>query len=231
VIASPATKAPDPAAQSYAVLFARRYLTWRADSPSVSANALAPFLGASLEPAATPQLPREGQQTVSWAEAVQAGRGANGAQEYTVAAQTSTLGLVYLDVEVQRSRGGALELVGYPAFVGPPLSTAAGVSGGPEVGDQQLVTVVDRALRNYLSGAAADLSADLAPEARVSLPAAPLTLLTVQRVDWTRGRDSVLAVVTAQDQRGTQYALEYELGVEPLQGRWEIGAIQANEDA
>jgi hypothetical protein len=228
---APAAPAGDPASQAYAVLFVRRYLTWRAADPSQAANALAPFLGTTLEPSAVPVLPREGEQQVVWAEAVQARALPGGVHEYTVAAEATGAGVVYVDVDVQRDDEGALQLAGYPAFVGTPLTAAAAAARGSEVDDTELVTVVDRALRNYLAGSAGDLAADLAPQARVSLPARPLALLAVQRVQWARRGGAVLAVVTAQDPRGAQYTLQYELDVEPLQGRWEIGAIQANEDA
>jgi hypothetical protein len=221
----------DVASQAYAVLFARRYLSWRAGDSSEAGSSLTPFLGTALEPSGAPLPPPGGTQAVTWVEAVQVRPLGGAVRRYTIAAEVSGAGLLYLDVDVQRDAEGALQLVGYPAFVGPPQAAPAAPTHGTEVDDQQLVTVIDRALRNYLAGSAGDLSADLAPQARVALPVLPLALLTVQHIDWTRGHAAVLALVTAQDQRGAQYALEYEVGVEALQGRWEIGAIQANEDA
>ncbi|MHB8533129.1 MAG: hypothetical protein ACYDC2_10455, partial [Solirubrobacteraceae bacterium] len=48
---------PDRAAEAYAALFARRYLSWSASDPSASARVLEGFAGAGLEPAAGLSLP------------------------------------------------------------------------------------------------------------------------------------------------------------------------------
>jgi hypothetical protein len=71
----------------------------------------------------------------------------------------------------------------------------------------------------------------LTSSAQVSLPAAALSLESVQRLDWAPGEGAVLAVLQAQDARGTQYTLAYELDVSRVQGRWEISAIQTDPDA
>lgn len=176
----------DRAAEAYAVLFARRYLTWEAARPQADAQALEPFLGSGMEPDAGVILPASGEQHVEWAEVAQAREPASGEHVYTVAAQTDTAGLVYLTVDVARSAGGTLELDGYPAFVGPP---AAG-PGSPhrpsrEVSEPALEAVVTRALHNYLGDASGELAADLSPGARVSLPALSLTLESLQRLEWS----------------------------------------------
>jgi hypothetical protein len=41
----------------------------------------------------------------------------------------------------------------------------------------------------------------------------------------------VLAAVQAQDSRGVQYELAYEVDVVRLQGRWEVSAVQTNPGA
>ena len=66
-----AARAADPGAEGYAVLFARRYLTWSAAQPQLTAQALEPFLGAGMEAAAGVVLPASGEQHVEWAEVVQ----------------------------------------------------------------------------------------------------------------------------------------------------------------
>jgi hypothetical protein len=99
------------------------------------------------------------------------------------------------------------------------------------VGDPALATVVERALRNYLAASASELAADLTSAARVSLPGLALSLESMQRLDWSRGGSSVLAVVQAQDGRGVQYTLAYELDVERQEGRWEVSAVQVNPNA
>ncbi len=223
---------PDAAAEAYAALFARRYLTWNSAEPQLSARELEPFVGSGMEPGAGLELPPSGEQQVQWAEVVQARAPAPGEHVYTVAAQTSSAGLLYITVPVVRTATGGLALAGYPAFVGAPASGPAQAAARlREVTDRSLATVVERALRNYLAASSGELAADLAPGARVSLPGLPLTLESMQRLSWAPGADSVLATVAAQDARGARYTLAYELDVEREQGRWEISAVQMDPDA
>jgi hypothetical protein len=223
---------PDAAAEAFAALFARRYLTWNAAEPQASARALEPFLGAGMETDAGLELPAGGEQRVEWAEVVQAREPLPDEHVYTVAAQTDSAGLLYLTVAVVRTAGGGLALAGYPAFVGAPAAGPAQPAEHlREVSDLSLATVVERALRNYLAASAGELAADLAGGARVSLPGLPLTLASVQRLDWAPGADSVLATVEAEDARGVRYTLAYELDVVREQGRWEIAAVQMDPDA
>jgi hypothetical protein len=222
----------DPAAEGFAALFARRYLTWNAAEPQASARSLQPFVGSQLEADAGLVLPPSGEQRVEWVQVIQERSPLAGEHVYTVAAQTNAAGLVYLTVGVVRSAGGALSLAGYPAFVGAPATAPA--QGGPRLGevtDSALVVVVRRALRNYLAGSAEELAADLTAQARVSLPSLTLSLGSLQHLDWTPGHGSVLAVVQAQDARGAQYTLAYELDVARQQGRWEVSAVQTDPDA
>jgi Conjugative transposon protein TcpC len=229
VSAAPVGSPParDLAAEGYASLFARRYLTWNAAEPAASQHALETLVGSGIGPDAGLRLPPIGEQHVDWAEVVQERDSAPGQRVYTVAAQTDTAGLLYLTVSVGRASDGSLALAGYPAFVGAPSSRPAQVAARPhEVGDAALATVVERALRNYLAVSAGELAADLTSDARISLPAIGLSLLSVQRIDWLPDGRSVLAVVQAQDGRGAQYTLGYELDVAFAQGRWEVSAIQ-----
>jgi Conjugative transposon protein TcpC len=222
----------DPAAEGFAALFARRYLTWDAAEPQVSERSLQPFLSSQMEPDAGLQLPTSGQQTVEWVEVVQERAPQPGEHVYTLAAQTNPAGLVYLTVSVVRSADGTLALAGYPAFVGAPAAGPARQARRlSEVTDPALATVVQRALRNYLAGSAGELAADLTSAARVSLPGLALALESVQRLDWTPGGSSVLAVVQAEEGRGVQYTLAYELDVAREQGRWEVSAVQTDPDA
>jgi hypothetical protein len=232
-LASPqASHAPDLAAEAYAALFARRYLSWDASEPQASTHALESFTGQSMEAAGGLVVPTTGEQHVEWAEVVQVRELSNAEHVYTVAVQTDAEGLLYLTVAVTREPGGALALAGYPAFVGAPAARPAGSAPHlREVTDLALSTVVERALRNYLAGSAGDLAADLAPGARVSLPGIALTLDSTQRLDWSADGSSVVALVQAQDARGAQYTLEYELDVVRAQGRWEVAAVQMDPDA
>ncbi len=185
-----------------------------------------------MEPDAGEVLPATGEQHVEWAEVAQAREAGPGRRVYTVAAQTDTSGLLYLTVDVARAPDGALQLGGYPAFVGPP-SSAPGLMSAParELSEPALATVVARALRNYLAGSAGELAADLASRARVSLPAAALTLESVQHLYWVEVGRTVSALVQAHDERGVAYLLAYELDVARRQGRWEVAAIQTDPDS
>jgi hypothetical protein len=239
-VAARGPAAPDLAAEGYAARFARDYLTWNAADPQARESDLAAFAGPGIDPGAGLQPPSSGEQRVEWAEVVQARelpsarRGGPGEHIYTVAAQTDDAGLQYLTVPVVRAADGSLALGGYPAFVGAPASGPAQAQGqvqGSEVKEPALATVVARALRNYLSASSSDLAADLTSNARVSLPAAPLGLEAVQRLDWAPGVGAVLAVVQANDARGARYTLAYELDVARVQGRWEVSAIQMDPDS
>ena len=232
----------DLAARGFASLFARDYLTWNASEPQAHESALAPFVGTGIDPGAGLQPPASGSEQVEWVEVVQEREVAlvrpAGLDEhvYTVAAQTDDAGLQYLTVTVVRTAAGSLALGGYPAFVGPPASGPAQASSlSPahlrEVSEPALQTVVGRALRNYLATSGSELAADLTNDARVSLPAAALSLEAVQSLDWSPGSGAVLAVVQARDARGARYTLAYELDVARVQGRWEVSAIQMDPDS
>jgi Conjugative transposon protein TcpC len=232
---SPASSGPepvDPAAEGFAALFARRYLTWAGSEPDASARSLEPFAGGGIEVDAGLRLPPTGEQHVEWAEVVQTRTPLPGEHVYTVAAQTDTAGLLYLTVTVARQGDGALTLATYPAFVGPP-SYARGRPAGQlhEVTDTGLETVIERSLRNYLAGSATNLAADLASDARVSSPGFGLATDSVGHLQWVPGGGAVLAFVQAHDARGVHYSLQYELDVARAAGRWEISAVQADPSA
>lgn len=230
-VASHGPAPPDLAAQGFASLFARAYLTWSAADPQAHERNLASFAGAGVEPDAGLQPPSSGEQQVQWTEVVQEREPVGGEHVYTVAAQTDDAGLQYITVNVVRTTGGKLALGGYPAFVGAPaIGPAQTHAHLSEVNEPALATVVGRALRNYLSASGSELAADLTDNARVSLPAVALSLESVQRLNWAPGTGAVLAVVQAQDGRGTRYTLSYELDVAQVQGRWEVSAIQTDPD-
>jgi hypothetical protein len=223
----------DLAAEGFAALFARDYLTWEAQSPEARVRALAPFVGSGIEPDAGLQPAAGSEQRVQWTQVVQEREPEPGEHVYTVAAQTDAAGLLYLTVSVLRTARGGLALAGYPALVGAPASgpaQSATTTHLREVSDPELATVVERALRNYLAGSPSELASDLAAGARVSLPGIALTLQTVQSLQWVQAGSTVLAVLQAQDQGGAQYTLAYELDVAREQGRWEIAAIQMDPD-
>jgi Conjugative transposon protein TcpC len=222
----------DHAAEGFASLFVRRYLTWSVGDLEARRRSLAPYLNSSMEAEAGLQPPERGEQRVLWTEVVQSRLVSASERMYTIAAQTDSDGLLYLTVGVVREQGGRLALDGYPALVGAPVSTGAAPPGNlREVEDAALFTVVKRAISNYLADAESELDADLLVGAHVSPPAAPLTMQTLNSLTWAPGEHSVIAVVRARDERGAQYTLAYELGVVLRAGRWEIAAIQMNPDS
>jgi hypothetical protein len=222
---------PDLAAEGYAVLFARRYLSWDATQPQISAQQLAPMTGGGVEANAGLSLPVTGTQHVLWAEVVQARELGPWRHVYTVAAQTDTAGLVYLSVGIERDSDGALRLSGYPAFVGAPTAGPARAAGhAGEVADGALATVVERSLRNYLASSPDELAADLTSDARVAVPSLAMTLDSMEQLSWEPDGRSVLAVVSATDGRGAHYTLDYEVDVADVDRRWEVSAIQMDPD-
>jgi hypothetical protein len=221
----------DRAAEGFATLFARRYLTWDARDPEAHQRALAPLLGSWMEADAGFQPPPSGSQHVQWTQIVQSRSAVPGERVYTVAAQTDTSGLLYLTVSVRRDADGSLGLASYPALVGAPaVEPSPPPAHGREVEDRALASVVTRALRNYLASSPSELAADLIPSARVSLPGVALALQAVHSLELSPDGRSVVAVVQAQDSRGAQYTLAYELDVVPDAGRWEVAAIQMDPD-
>jgi hypothetical protein len=190
------------------------------------------FAGTTMETDAGLRLPPSGEQRVDWVEVVQAREPLPGEHVYTVAAQTDTAGLLYLTVGVQRAADGSLALADYPAFVGPPAYAAARPQGHlREVNDPALQAVVERALRNYLAGSAANLAADLTRDAHVSVPRLGLTVESVGRLRWAPGGGAVVASVRAMDPRGVHYSLAYELDLAQTAGRWEVSAVQTEPGA
>jgi hypothetical protein len=229
--AQPARQTSDPAAAAWAALFTRRYLTWSAADPQQSDQSLESFVGSWSEPDVGLVLPASGSESVEWVEVVQSREPVAGEHVYTVAVQTRPGGLQYLTVNVRRDAEGALAVVGYPAFVGPPSTTAAKAPTETRpVADSGLVTVVERALGNYLARAAGELESDLVPGAQVTLPLQPLSAISVARPSWAPGGGAVRTVARAVDAEGARVTLEYELDVSRSQGRWEISAIQTDPD-
>lgn len=237
--AAPERAPLDYAEQSFALGFARAYLSYDNARPGRREAALATYAssGFDLEAGFTP--PPSGSQRVRWVDVAQVQRPLAGGVAITVAAKLSTgPDPVYLSVPVDRKPSHAIYLAGYPSFVGPPLTSSRrpAEQGGESVDDEEVEGLIRRALANYLSGDAEDLSADLADAATVTLPTNALRLQSLQRLVWVKGRGggAVLATIDAGDGRGGSYALRYEVGVrrvtsaDPRLGPgWRVTYIQA----
>ena len=215
---TPRVTAPqaDSPSRAFALQFARSYLTYDSARPGIRLRALAPFVGGQLDPEAG-LTPGRGRQSVLWAEIASDQRALAGGRLITVVAGISGERLpTYLAVAVEHPHGEPIRLLGYPALVGAPsMSTPAPAPQRETVTDPALGEVVDRVLRNFLAGAAADLRADLTRDAEVTLPTRRLRLEEVSELSWLGepGSGAVLATATATDGGRTSYTLTYELGI------------------
>jgi hypothetical protein len=224
----------DVGAAAYAASFARAYLTYETGNPNGQQAALASFVGTGPQgTAAGFTAPASGSDSVGVCQVVASAPAAGDGVLYTVQAQTSRWGTVYLAVTVARSSNGALELVGEPALVGAPPSVAAVAdpsAANEPVSDPGLAAVVTRALSDYLRGDGNDLQADLATGVPVPNLPLPLTGVQVTRVAWQLPGRVVGADVQATDQAGGTYSLHYQLSV-TRQRRWFVTAIESTTTA
>ena len=224
---------PDRAAEGYASLFARRYLTWDAAEPQASQRALASFVGPGMEPDAGLQLPPSGEQRVEWVEVVQERESTANGHIYTVAVADRQRGPAVPDRECgPRGETAALRWrATRRSWERRPPVPAQAPAHAREVDDPALATVVERALRNYLAAASGELAADLAGGAHVSLPGLALSLESVQRLDWSPGEVRCSRSCGPRTNERVQYTLAYELDVAREEGRWEVSAVQMDPDA
>lgn len=230
--ARPVPTREDLAAEGFAQLFVRSYLSWEANDPEARDRALAPFVGQGMEQDAGLLPPPSGEQQVQWTEVVQERSATSSERVYTVAAQTNTVGLQYVAVSVSRAPGGALEIASYPAFVGPPATAPAVLPTiEREVHEPDLQRVVERALRNYMGASGAELAADLTDGAEISLPTRAMLLDSIDHLTWSpEGGGAIDVSAQAQDGEGARYTLDYTLDVVRAGGRWEISAIEMDPD-
>ena len=220
--APPAAAPTDRALEDFAEGFARAYLSYDASRPRLRERALRQYVPDELGPDAGYAPPARGAQSVSWTRVAQTQEALAGGRIVVVA-----VGLggeertIYLAVPVVRRSDGALALSGYPALVGSPIAARAPLAAREEVQDDEVITVVERVVGNYLAGERADLEADLSPTARVALPTDRLRTASVDEVAWADGEESgaVLATATTRGADGSSWTLTYELGLERLRGR------------
>jgi hypothetical protein len=230
----PASAAPsavashyDVGAAAFAQSFASTYLSWGPSLPEGERiRALKPFLAQGIESDAGLAPAPKSAETVSATQVAEETR-AGSVIDVLVVAETSE-GTQYLSVPVARGERGLLSVVSYPALVGPPATDAgeAELRLAP-VEDQGLETVVSRALRNYLTGQAANLRADLTAEAVVSLPPEPLEVSEIDSANWLVPKRTVAVEVEVKDRQGAQLTLTYQIGV-VRRVRWYVDSIQVD---
>jgi hypothetical protein len=222
--AAPATDARDITAQGFAQAFARAYLSWNARDPEQHQRQVTPFLSGSLDGDGGLQVPPHGRQQVLWSTAIQDQPDARRDRVIIVAVQT-TRELLYLAVPVHRTDRGFLVVRQYPSLVGPPVSDpAVAPAEEPDVTDDALRAVAQRAVTNYLAGERTNLLADLDAGAVVSLPTTTLDVRSVRSITQA-ALNRVAVEVSAADTAGTQWTLRYELAV-VHRDRWYVRTIQ-----
>lgn len=210
--------------EAFAADYARAYLSWNPQDLEAHQQALERF-NPRLAGESTVQPSRQPERVTN-TEVVQDEPSALGGRiitvEVTVAPGDRT---EYLAVPAARNSAGAMTVSNYPSFVGPPSTQASPPApAAATVEDQELVTVVERALTNYLAGDASDLEADLAPGAQVTYPPNPLQVIgSPGQLTWA-SPGTVLITVQAQDQQRATYTLSYEVGVQKTQ-RWYVNSI------
>jgi hypothetical protein len=217
--------ASDAGAQWFALSFARAYLTWSAN-PEVHQQALAPFLSPSQDQDAGLAPAPGGSERVAGLAVAAERNEPGGRREYTVAADTGGGRTLYLVVTVAPAAGGYV-LARYPALMAAPVPVAAGALDGsslPAVTNGAVTAVLDRALRNYVSGSEQNLAADLAPGATVEPIAPGLSVRAIEHAA-VEPSGSVLATVIAGDRAGDAFTLAYEVSFVQAGGRWEITRI------
>jgi len=206
----------DLPSRSFALQFARAYLTYNSNHPGARLRELAALVPDNLDRNGG-SLPESGRQTVLWANIASDQPSIAGGRVITVAAGLSTQRLpAYLAIPVRHPHNGRVSLGGYPSFVGSPLvDTTAQSQSLEDVSNRVISEVVTRVLRNYLDASAANLRADLSDDAIVTLPTVSMHLERLDQLAWLGGTNSsaVLATVTARDSKHVTYTLTYEVGI------------------
>ena len=198
-----AVRAPEPqdrAAEGYAVLFARRYLTWEAAGRRRESRRCRRSLAPESDPRPARCSQRQASSGSNGAEVVQV-RIRPGTRVYTVAAQTDTDGLIYLTAGVVRAAGGAstrrLSRIRGCSLIAARFPTPGGARTGrtrPGHGRDPRGSQLPRRLRRRAR-------CRFASQAHVSLPTDQLTLDSVEHMSWAKWADGH-AVVQAHDERG-----------------------------
>lgn len=217
----------DFGAAGFAETFARVYLSWDSDRPEHRDRLLASLTAETVDAGAGLQPPEGVNQTVTSASAVHQER-RSATTIVTVAAEAGRE-TVYLAVPVTRDAKGLLYVPAPPAIVGPPVAPRAKRAPEQELVEHpDLVEVATRAVRNYLGRERTNLIADLADDAVVALPDAPLEVENVDGLTWIRRPNRVAVLVDARAAEGTRMSLRYELEVLRVGGRWLVRSIGTN---
>jgi len=223
VSAAPLT---DLAAAGFAETFARAYLNWDADRPEQRDRLVASLSSEIVEPGSLRPADGESQHVSSASAILQERRGRTVLVTVAVAVEDAS---IYLVVPVARDEHGLLFVSAPPAIVGPPVAQNVRRPVDEDlVEDPGLVEVATRAVRNYLARERTNLIADLAEDAVVALPDAPLEVGGVDAVTWVRRPTRVAVLLDAAAGDATRMTLRYELNVVDSAGRWLVRSIGTN---
>jgi hypothetical protein len=213
--------------EGFAEAFARAYLTWNGSGEVQSYYQSLAIYNPQFSNESGVQ-PSAAAERVTWSRVVQDQPSSlKGSRIVTVELQiTPGTRTCYLAVPVNRAQNGALAVTTWPSFVGAPaVQQAPSPPSLTAVSDANLITVVTRAITNYLAGDATDLQADLAPGTQVTYPAQQLQVSGPPVSVQATGPGGVLITVRATDAQGASYTLAYEVGVE-LTERWYVDSIE-----
>lgn len=214
----------DLGAGAFAEAFTAVYLSWGGADQKARDAQLKSYLPTGLDSDGGLQPASGSEQTVASTH-VAAETTRPDETDVVVVANTSA-GAQYLSVPVGRDRRGFMYLAGYPALVGAPATNpGATLPNYPQVTDPSVQSVVRRALGNYLSGQGQNLTADLTPDAVVSMPAQQLTLSSVDRMVWTTPGRTVAVEVQTTDHGGDRLTFTYQIGI-VRRDRWYVQTIQ-----
>jgi len=204
---------PPAALPGFAEAFARTWLSWDATDPERRERALARYVAADLGPGAGLEPPPTGRTVIMAASTTNLAEDGRDRWIATVATTTTRGADQVLAVTVHRGLDGRLAVVEPPALVGtPPASTKVPAPDEPEVQDGAVIALAQRALANLLARDRANLRADLAPGAQISLPLRPLRLEAVDALTWqTPGRAAAALITAVDDRAGVRMSLRYEL--------------------
>ena len=218
--------ARDAVVEGLAERFARVYLTLDPAHLAERGRALSEF-GLPDDGLAADQAGPHTRR-VLWTAIAAASRVGDGRTVVTVEADDGRA-TTYLAVPVARAADGRVFVASPPAIVGPPsVAHDRGSVAELEVADPSLRAVISRAVRHYLAGSRTDLSADLAPRARVSLPPTPVRVGAIDAVTWLAPKHRVAIDLVGRMPDGTELTLRYELEVVRAAGRWLVRSIEVN---
>jgi Conjugative transposon protein TcpC len=226
---------PDDAARSFAVDFARAYLSWSPAHPERYEKALEPFVSAdvaaTIQPTFGDEASRQEVQATSIARvAVLDKRHALVTVAAAVAAPEVTTR--YLTVPVARDSAGGLAFDDLPSLAAPPARAQVAEPETQQLSatdQQQIGDVVERVLDAYLAGRSGDLAYYAPPGARIEALPGGYELLGMSSLvavgPVTGPTRTVLVTVRARETESrVDYPLRYRVAL-VMRDRWYVAAI------